>query len=246
MRHSGAGGRADGRPLPLSGCTSAPPSHGVHSLHALVLASGGCGGGGCGDGHCCGRERTRAGVAAQRAEVPGVRGEDMRQPKRLRRCCLLAGMASSLLVVTIWVLSILSYWCLYIAHTKPGRDGRYGLYIVCLTRGYLGIEGQRSLAVEGWARFAGRDPAYDLVVQWRQSTLVWKPEWRLFRFHFRIGLPLWIPCVLFSLPTTVLWWLDRRRMRLGHCQRCGYNLRGNVSGVCPECGSAMPGYEAKV
>jgi len=23
----------------------------------------------------------------------------------------------------------------------------------------------------------------------------------------------------------------------GHCQRCGYDLRGNVSGLCPECGS---------
>ena len=24
----------------------------------------------------------------------------------------------------------------------------------------------------------------------------------------------------------------------GHCQKCGYNLTGNVSGVCPECGTA--------
>ena len=22
----------------------------------------------------------------------------------------------------------------------------------------------------------------------------------------------------------------------GHCQRCGYNLTGNLSGICPECG----------
>ena len=26
----------------------------------------------------------------------------------------------------------------------------------------------------------------------------------------------------------------------GHCRRCGYDLRGNVSGVCPECGSRVP------
>jgi len=25
----------------------------------------------------------------------------------------------------------------------------------------------------------------------------------------------------------------------GHCQRCGYNLRGNVSGRCPECGKPI-------
>jgi hypothetical protein len=25
----------------------------------------------------------------------------------------------------------------------------------------------------------------------------------------------------------------------GHCQECGYNLTGNVSGVCPECGTEV-------
>jgi hypothetical protein len=27
------------------------------------------------------------------------------------------------------------------------------------------------------------------------------------------------------------------RFQLGHCASCGYNLRGNVSGRCPECGT---------
>ena len=26
----------------------------------------------------------------------------------------------------------------------------------------------------------------------------------------------------------------------GRCAQCGYNLRGNVSGVCPECGGPVP------
>ena len=30
--------------------------------------------------------------------------------------------------------------------------------------------------------------------------------------------------------------LRRRRRRLGQCLHCGYSLRGNVSGICPECG----------
>ena len=25
----------------------------------------------------------------------------------------------------------------------------------------------------------------------------------------------------------------------GHCQKCGYDLTGNVSGVCPECGTEV-------
>jgi hypothetical protein len=47
-----------------------------------------------------------------------------------------------------------------------------------------------------------------------------------------------------ALPLARLWaWRrrrrDRRRLRKGLCRRCGYDLRGNASGVCPECGSAI-------
>jgi hypothetical protein len=48
-----------------------------------------------------------------------------------------------------------------------------------------------------------------------------------------VGLPAWC-------------WLDhpaaRRRDRLakGQCPHCGYDLTGNVSGACPECGSLRP------
>lgn len=33
-------------------------------------------------------------------------------------------------------------------------------------------------------------------------------------------------------------WARRRRTRFGLCVRCGYDLRGNESGRCPECGQA--------
>lgn len=33
-------------------------------------------------------------------------------------------------------------------------------------------------------------------------------------------------------------WRRHRRRRRGLCIRCGYNLEGNVSGVCSECGEA--------
>jgi len=29
------------------------------------------------------------------------------------------------------------------------------------------------------------------------------------------------------------------RVRLGHCAACDYDLTGNVSGVCPECGTRV-------
>ena len=48
-------------------------------------------------------------------------------------------------------------------------------------------------------------------------------------------IPLWIPFLALAIPTAFLWRRDRRPPP-NHCQSCGYNLTGNVSGVCPEGG----------
>ena len=32
---------------------------------------------------------------------------------------------------------------------------------------------------------------------------------------------------------------ERRQILEGHCRECGYNLTGNTSGVCPECGTKI-------
>lgn len=59
---------------------------------------------------------------------------------------------------------------------------------------------------------------------------------------YMLGLPLWM--MLLSLG-----WLpfllvrnrlrSLRRRRRGLCLKCGYNLQGNTSGRCPECGTAV-------
>ena len=41
-----------------------------------------------------------------------------------------------------------------------------------------------------------------------------------------------------AIPTMLVWRFGRKRVKLGLCQ-CGYDLTGNVSGVCPECGTGM-------
>jgi hypothetical protein len=58
--------------------------------------------------------------------------------------------------------------------------------------------------------------------------------------HQRIVVPAWALVLLTApLPTVRLWRrLRRRRFAPGHCRGCGYDLRGNESGVCPECGQA--------
>ncbi len=66
------------------------------------------------------------------------------------------------------------------------------------------------------------------------SGYVW---WPVFT-QSTVLIPLWIPFVIILSPSILLW----RRSRMsppGFCQECEYNLQGNVSGVCPECGSKV-------
>jgi predicted amidophosphoribosyltransferase len=45
------------------------------------------------------------------------------------------------------------------------------------------------------------------------------------------------PLVVAVLAWTAWRWRRDRRPPPGCCQRCGYNLTGNVTGRCPECGT---------
>ncbi len=55
----------------------------------------------------------------------------------------------------------------------------------------------------------------------------------------RVTVPLWTPILAFGIPAACLSASHRRRPAGGHCVECGYNLTGNVSGRCPECGTAV-------
>jgi hypothetical protein len=62
------------------------------------------------------------------------------------------------------------------------------------------------------------------------------------RLHFHaLIVPPWLPMALTALlPAHAIVRVTRRRLdpARGLCTRCGYNLTGNVSGICPECGTA--------
>jgi len=60
-----------------------------------------------------------------------------------------------------------------------------------------------------------------------------------------VGVPMLAVFALIAVPTAWLWWRDRRRIPPGHCQKCGYNLTGNVSGRCPECGTAIEAHPTR-
>jgi len=76
--------------------------------------------------------------------------------------------------------------------------------------------------------------------------LDWRPTWkspgRLPETDWHIRIPLVILVPLFAIyPTLVIHRIarDRRRRKRGLCVACAYDLTGNTSGLCPECGAPI-------
>lgn len=74
------------------------------------------------------------------------------------------------------------------------------------------------------------------------SSPRWKcpPEQAHFGVH--VAVPFWFLFALLSPYPGIAFarWVRRhRRRRRGQCLECGYSLVANLSGVCPECGSAV-------
>lgn len=84
----------------------------------------------------------------------------------------------------------------------------------------------------GYVQSLPTEDVLDLGFAWRSSG----PD-RLW-----IEFPLWCCALLFaSIPAAYLGlnlWLDLERIP-GHCPHCHYDLTGNRSGRCPECGNAL-------
>lgn len=83
--------------------------------------------------------------------------------------------------------------------------------------------------------------AYDTLGDATQAWFrdYWLPTWTSLGRHYLVYVPLWIPMLLIGVPTGVSWWHERRREAVCCCAGCGYDLTGNVSGRCPECGAPV-------
>ena len=60
--------------------------------------------------------------------------------------------------------------------------------------------------------------------------------------HWNVRFPIWAVFILFAAHPTVAFIRGplrrRRRRRKGWCMTCGYDLTGNTTGICPECGTS--------
>jgi drug/metabolite transporter (DMT)-like permease len=59
------------------------------------------------------------------------------------------------------------------------------------------------------------------------------------RTPWQAGAVLAIVFVALAWAARRLWWGPFRAHPSNHCRACGYDLTGNVSGRCPECGVAV-------
>jgi hypothetical protein len=121
------------------------------------------------------------------------------------------GLPICLLILVMWATSLF----VTVMHT--------GSPMVCLDDGELTIVARGRFQAGSFSVLPADQDGYGLT--WPRVVGSW---------YF---IPFWLPLVTITIPTAILWYRDRRPPK-GHCQNCGYDLTGNVTGVCPECGQA--------
>lgn len=87
------------------------------------------------------------------------------------------------------------------------------------------------------------DTPVGVRIDW-DSDLRWTPlMWHIEAGQGGFGvyycdLPLWIPCILFGMPALFLFHV-MRQLPDRYCHKCLYDLTGNQSGTCSECGAMI-------
>jgi hypothetical protein len=162
----------------------------------------------------------------------------MRQRPRLRRVLKWGGTLTCLLIALAFVASMFNM----IQWTSEFDDYRYcQLGDITFSHGALSIwleSGQSTSTLppeagrsRGWTFMAILDSQIDTWYTYEATTTAGILE-------ISLSIPLWMPFVLAFIPTAYLWYRDCPPTP-GHCEKCGYDLTGNESGRCPECGGAV-------
>ena len=149
----------------------------------------------------------------------------MYRPSRIRRIAKWSGVVVCVVLVAGWVVSL--RWGIAYA---LGRLGRSDLEV---SIAWGGINLVRFPPGSSRLREGGFE-----FVRFEGWMTAWLPMFSSMLGGSVLFIPMWMPLGAVALPTAYLFHRDRRHPR-GHCKQCGYDLQGNESGVCPECGRAI-------
>ncbi len=173
-----------------------------------------------------------------------VEDRRMRSPGRRVRVLKWTFAAASALLIVLWVISLFAAPTVRWQHAAGEvavviRQGK----VTLATFGCLPWYNADAAVVDRVTEFLKEGVANDYGLQWPYTLDIGGRGSVIVRLT---TVPLWLPLISALFAMAVLWWLDRRRVRPGHCGRCGYDLTGNISGVCPECGAAVRGRPADI
>ncbi|MBU0719270.1 MAG: hypothetical protein KJ749_13560 [Planctomycetes bacterium] len=156
----------------------------------------------------------------------------IRRPSRVRRVLKWIGLSLSLSMLVLWSINVAwgikyestSKWYVALIHGRIIYQANYprpasGGWLC----NYYWPNRMEVLAEEGFLEFLYEALGFSLPGPFAPGC-------------YRV--PIWLVLVLVGVPTAILWWRDRRPPP-GFCQSCGYDLTGNVSGICSECGTRL-------
>jgi hypothetical protein len=165
----------------------------------------------------------------------------MRRPSRIRRWLKWGGVTVCVLLLMMWVFSIWGqvFWIVRIGNAdwSVWMRAQHFVFERSDTINGYGIFGSATGGV-AWLREPVTVPVLPHVIYdvMGESAL---DQPSPVRTSWELYFPLWLLFLLVAIPTGFLFWRDYRRIPEGHCQACGYNLTGNTSGICPECGETI-------
>ena len=156
----------------------------------------------------------------------------MARPSRTRRILKWTSIALSLLILAIWMISLRFYAAALISENEARVWLESQPNHFCISSDSLGRSRRATPGVSDSGTWASLGLEMPRIIQWPPVM------------NYEVLVPYWLPLLLTAIPTAWLWHRDRRLFSCSPdhllCSRCGYDLTGNTSGVCSECGLAKP------
>lgn len=107
------------------------------------------------------------------------------------------------------------------------RHTRVGRLVVYSGRAAVGL-GWVTVPEENWFEYLQWENIQRPPIIWLGANMTVTGVW--------LTVPVWLMGAV--LAAAVPWFLSKRVLRPGYCI-CGYNLTGNMSNICPECGRGL-------